>query len=130
MKVFTQKQKNFFVEKKIKVGSFYPFPMSTFSIYGEPAYGAGQPFEVSFFGKNLSGEFFRVTEIDGQFVKGNFVRNPSTPDFYLTEFELSGRPFPEIIFLFLSLSIPFMVYNLFKGLFTKKEKQNADIKTT
>jgi len=89
-------------------------------MYLKPSYGSGQPFEVSLFGKNLSGEFFRVTEIDGKFVKGNFERNPTTPDFYLEKAELETRPLFEMAFLFLLLSIPFMVYNLFKGQYKKQ----------
>ncbi len=115
MRFFTKTQKSFFVRRDIKVGGFYPFPMSGFHIYAEPNYLSGQYMDCNPMTKSLQGEYFVVKSITNGFCKGNFKSRAKGSDFYIVEEELSQKPLIEILLLFVLLSIPFMAYNLING---------------
>jgi len=116
MRFFTKTQKSFFVRRDIKVGGFYPFPMSGFYIYSEPNALSGEYFNCNPMTKSLQGQYFVVKEItDFDYCKGNFKSRPKGRDFYILKDELSQKPLIEILLLFVLLSIPFMAYNLING---------------
>lgn len=126
MRFFTKTQKSFFVRRDIKVGEFYPFPMSGFHIYAEPNYLDGKYLDCNPMTKSLQGQYFVVKEITNGFCKGNFKSRPKGSDFYILKDELSQKPLIEILLLFVLLSIPFMVYNLCNGGVEKLENKKEN----
>jgi len=115
MKILTKKQKTWMIQKDIKVGSFYSFPAMGFNIYSSPNYSTGEYMDTNPFTRSLAGEFFLVKEITDGFCKGNFYNKPKGADMYITVSELSRRGLFEMLFLFLTCSIPLVVYNMIKG---------------
>lgn len=103
------------IRKTIKVGSFYSFPPTGFTVYAEPKYSSGAEIDTNPFTKSLAGEFFLVKEIENGFCKGNFYERLKGRDMYLTEEELSRRTLIEMLFLFLLAFIPLTIYNWFNG---------------
>lgn len=126
MKFFTKAQKSFFVRRDIKVGGFYPFPMSGFHIYTKPNYLHGEYFDCNPMTKSLQGQYFKVKKITNGFCEGNFKSRPKHGDFYITEDELAQKPLIEILLLFTLCFIPFIVYNLIRGGVDKIENKKEN----
>lgn len=122
MKLLTKKQKTWMIQKDIKAGSFYSFPAMGFNVYSTPDYSSGEYIDTNPFTRSLAGEFFLVKEITDGFCKGNFYDKPKGADMYITVAELSSRSLFEILVLFLTCSVPFLIYNIIKGGVDKIEK--------
>lgn len=116
MKIFTDKQKSFFVTKEIKSGSSYMFPRFGFTFYPDASYNHGTYMDTNPFTKSLDKELFYVKDVSGNFCKGNFVRKPLGQDFYIEKNELESRDMFEALLLFIFCCIPFVIYNLYKSL--------------
>ena len=115
MKILTKKQKTWMIQKDIKVGGFYSFPTMGFNIYLKPDYSTGEYMHTNPFTRSLAEEFFLVKEITEGFCKGNFYDKPKGTDMYITVSELSRRSLFEMLVLFLTCSVPFLIYNIIKG---------------
>lgn len=123
-KFFTEKQRSFFVRKTIKKGGFYSFPEGGFTFYAIPSFDKNVSDYISTnpFTRSLAGQFFDVYEItENGFCKGNFSSGKKGPDFYLWKGDLEMKALPHMLFLFISCSIPFILYNLYVHLFNKNE---------
>lgn len=115
MKLLTKKQKTWMIQKDIKAGNFYSFPPMGFTVYPTADYLNGEFIDTNPCTKSLAGEFFLVKEIIDGFCRGNFYYKPKGADMYITVSELSRRGLFEMLFLFLTCSIPLVVYNMIKG---------------
>ena len=115
MKLLTKKQKIWMIQKDIKTGSFYSFPAMGFNVYSMPNYSSGEYIDTNPFTRSLAGEFFLVKEITNGFCKGNFYDKPKGADIYITVDTLSRRGLFEMSSLFLTCSVPFVIYNIIKG---------------
>lgn len=113
MRFLTTEQKLWMFKKTIKVGNFYPFPSTRFTVYAEPDYSSGIEIDTNPFTKSLAGHFFLVKKIENGFCKGNFLKRPTDRDMYITEWELSKRPLIEMLFIFLICLLPLTIYNWF-----------------
>ncbi len=109
----TEKQKEWFSTRTIKVGQSYMFPRFGFYIYPDPSYLYGEYLDTNPFTKSLDNERFLVKEkIDG-FCRGNFEFRPKGADSYIEESGLAERDIFEKFILYLFCFIPIVVYNLF-----------------
>jgi hypothetical protein len=117
MKLFTQKQKEWFFIKKIEKGNIYMFPMFGFRVYSKPSFSESAFLDTNPFTKSLSNESFYVKEVENGFCKGNFYNKPKTSDFYLRESDLATRNFIEVFLIFIFCAFPLIIYNVITGQF-------------
>lgn len=115
MKLLTKKQKEFLWVRDIEVGHSYSFPSFGFMIYQSPHTSSGMYLDTNPFFKSLESQSFLVKEKVGDYCKGNFLRKPNCPDFYMKEIDLKMRGLTESFILFIICSVPMIIYNAFKG---------------
>jgi hypothetical protein len=108
----TIEQKRFLQKKKLVVDDWYMFPQYGFTIYDEP-HGNKEYIDVNPHTKRLNA-YFKLKEIKGEFVRGNFLEDPAPKDFWMRKDVFENRGFFVTAFLVLLCFIPFTIYNLFQ----------------
>lgn len=116
MNLLTEKQKDWLIERPIKIDEIYMFPRFGFNIYENPDELSGMFFDTNPFTKSLDSQRFVVKEIINGFARGNFYNKPTKKDFYLKLSELKQRDLLEIFTLYVFIVPFFVIYNLIKSL--------------
>lgn len=113
MNLLTSEQKEWLFNRTIKSGENYMFPRWGFTAYLAPKFNSESVrIDINPMTKSLDHELFAVKEIVNGFCRGNYVRKPKTPDFYIHESELKRRDLIEVALLYATVAIPMIIYNL------------------
>lgn len=126
MSVFSlsYEQRQFIVNKKIKLGSIQMLPRYGFNVYSDSQGSNKHRFDTNPFTKSLDHVLVKVVEFDNGYAKLSIVdsRRP-VPEFWVSVSELETREVLSSLILGLVCYIPFVLYNCVKALIAKPAQQ-------